>query len=91
MTHERTLAEIVSAVRLNGPTTPDELRYAVAAFDVALAQMDISRHHDQLNEYFKAAGLPPRQYVGEANDPEKPAAVEWYRQTIAICGGHDAL
>lgn len=37
----RTLSEITAAVRQGDPVTGDELRYAVVAYDVMVAQMEL--------------------------------------------------
>lgn len=74
-----TLSEIVAAVRLNGVVSGQDMRYAIVAFDVLMSQLHIDQHVAQLQEYFKAAEAPPREYAGHMNDPENPEAVEWYK------------
>lgn len=74
----RTLSEITAAVRQGDPVTGDELRYAVVAYDVMVAQMELPNNPDQLRHYFQAADNDPREYAGEANDPALPDARQWY-------------
>lgn len=74
-----TLDEIVAAVRTNDLVTGRDMRYAIVAFDVLMSQLHVDRNVEQLAEFFKAASSPPREYIGEANDPENPEAVEWYK------------
>ena len=74
----RTLNDIVAAVRSRQEVTEDELRYAVVAFDVLLSQMDLTNDLAKLTLFFEAAEQNPRTYIGEANNPDKQAAVEWY-------------
>lgn len=75
----RTLDEIVAAARLNEPLDLGEARYAITAFDVLLAQLDLDQDVARLQKWITAATMPPRDYIGEANDPREPEAVEWYR------------
>lgn len=75
----RTLDGIVSAVRTNETYTEDELVYAVVAFDVLLAQLDLSQDHERLLRWMTAATMDPREYAGEANDPANQEAVRWYK------------
>ena len=74
-----TLSEIVAAVRTNEPVTGRDMRYAIVAFDVLMSQLKVDQHIEQLQEYFKAAEMPPREYVGTANDFENTEAVEWFK------------
>lgn len=80
----KTLDEIVDAVRRGDEVEHDELRLAVVAFDVLLANLDLPQDHARLSKYMLAAGLPPRRYVGKANDPDQPEAVEWYVRMKAV-------
>ena len=83
----RTLDEIVSATRMGEPTTPEELRYAVVACDVLLAQLSLDVDPVRLAKYFEAAELPPIEYAGWDNDPENPDAVAWYRAMYELGSG----
>ncbi len=74
----RTLDQIVAAVRSGQAVPHDELRRAVVAFDVLLAQLDLPRDPKALAEYFRAAESVPAEYIGEANDPDNAEAVAWY-------------
>ena len=80
----RSLTEITYAVRRNEPATLDEMRYAIVANDVLLAQLHIAWNEHQLADFFAAAESCPKAYVGWDNDPENPEAVEWHRQNINI-------
>lgn len=75
----RTLDEIVASARLNELLDPDEARYAIVAFDVLLAQLNLDQDAERLKEWMVAATNSPQEYVGEANDPQNPDAVAWYR------------
>ena len=75
----RTLDEIVASARLNEPLDPDEARYAIVAFDVLLAQLNLDQDAERLKEWMVAATNSPQEYAGEANDPQNPDAVAWYR------------
>lgn len=75
----RTLSEITAAVRQAEPVTEEELRYAVVAYDVMVAQMELPNDPARLYHYFQAADNDPRAYIGEANDPAFAGAREWYR------------
>lgn len=74
----RQLHEIVTAARLGKPLSPDEARDAIIAFDVLMAQLNLPQDPQRLQEYFKAAELPPAEYYGWANDPKNPEFVAWY-------------
>lgn len=74
-----TLSEIVAAVRTNELVTGRDMRYAIVAFDVLMSQLKVDQNVTQLQEYFKAATTPPREYAGHMNDPENPEAVEWFK------------
>lgn len=73
----RKLHEITSAARLGETITDEEARLAICAYDVMLA--NLQHVPDALFEYFRAAELTPRQYIGPNNDPDNPEAVEWYK------------
>lgn len=75
----RTLSEITAAVRQAEPVTEEELRYAVVAYDVMVAQMELPNDPARLYHYFQAADNDPRAYIGQANDPAFAGAREWYR------------
>ena len=74
----RTLSQITAAVRQGDPATGDELRYAVVAYDVMVAQMELPNDPARLFHYFQAADNDPREYIGQANDPAFPGARQWY-------------
>ena len=78
----RTLKQITDAVRRNEGAIYAELFYAVVAYDVLLAQMNIAADQQQVAEFFKAAELPPHEYVGWDNSPDNPESVEWHRTHI---------
>lgn len=80
----RTLDEIVAAVRSNETYTEDELVYAVVAFDVLLHQLDLLGDAPRLQRYFIAAEADPRKFIGEANDPQNPEAVAWYKAMHSV-------
>lgn len=80
----RKLSEIVTAVRLGDPVETSELVYAVVAFDVLLAQLDLPNDVVRLQKYMQAAVSDPRVYVSPENDPAEPVAVEWYRTFMNI-------
>lgn len=75
----KTLDQITHAARVGAKLTVDELRFAVCAYDVLLAQLDVSRYPVQLSAYFQAAETPPEKYIGHANHPDDPGFQEWYR------------
>lgn len=74
----RTLDAITAAVRQGQDVTEEELRYAVVAYDVLVASLNLPNNPDQLRHYFQAAESDPRVFVGEANDPAFAGAREWY-------------
>lgn len=75
----RTLDEIVAAARLNEELDADDARYAIVAFDVLLSQLNLDQDAERLKEWMVAATNSPQEYAGEANDPQNPDAVAWYR------------
>lgn len=75
----RTLNEITAAIRSGGTYTEDEARYAVVAYDVMVAQLQVPENPVQLQHYFLAAESSPIEYIGWANDPDNPEAVAWYK------------
>jgi len=75
----RTLDEIVAAVRSNENYTEDELVYAVVAFDVLLSQLALDQDVTRLQHWMAAATQSPKDYAGEANDPNNPEAANWYK------------
>lgn len=81
----RTLDQITAAARLDEYASHVELQYAVAAYDVLLAALDLPSDPMRLAAYVSALQQSPRAYVGDANDPENPKAREWYR-AMALCG-----
>lgn len=81
-----TLDQIVDTVRRGGHADYEDLRLAVVAFDVLLARLDLPQNYEQLNKYMLAAGLPPRHYIGEDNDPDNPEAVEWFVKMKEVGG-----
>lgn len=80
----RSLDGIVAAARLNEPLEPDEARYAIVAFDVLLAQLNLDQDATRLKEWMVAATASPKEYVGKANDPAEPDAVAWYRAMHSV-------
>lgn len=87
----RTLSEITAAVRQGDPTTAEELRYAVVAYDVLVAQLELPNDPAKLYHYFQAADNDPREYIGEANDPAFAGAREWYRAMHGVGNAARAL
>lgn len=83
----RTLSQITAAVRQGDPVTGDELRYAVVAYDVMVAQMELPNDPARLFHYFQAADNDPREYIGQANDPAFPDARRWYTAMHGACDG----
>ena len=80
----RTLTEITDAVRRNEAVTEEELRAAVVAYDVFLAQIDITKYPEALAEFFKATDGDPRDYYGPENDPNRPEVAEWHTAFINV-------
>lgn len=80
----RTLDQIVAAIRSDTPYTEEEARYAVVAFDVLLSRLSLDQDVARLQEWMTAAILSPRVYAGQANDPENPEAVAWYRAMHSV-------
>jgi len=78
----RTLDEITTAVRRNEPVTTEEMRLAIVAYDVLLARFNIEQYPKLMHEYFIAGDAPLDEYVGGANNPDNPDAVEWHKNTI---------
>lgn len=74
----KTLEQITSAARRGEELTVDELRFAVCAYDVLLAQLQLDRDPEQLHAYFGASTTPPELYLGENNHPDNPDFREWY-------------
>lgn len=81
-----TLDEIVAAVRTNELVTGRDMRYAIVAFDVLMSELHVDRNVEQLAVFFKATESVPRDYIGEANDPENAEAVEWYKAMRGVSG-----
>lgn len=75
----RALDEIVAAARLNEELDPREARFALVAFDVLIADMQLEHDVAKLQAWMQAAVTPPDRYIGEANSPENAEAVEWMR------------
>lgn len=75
----RSLEDITDAVRRNEPATEDELRLAICAYDVLLAQLQLENNPVLLAEFFKAGEADPSTYIGPANDPRNPEAVAWHK------------
>lgn len=80
----RTLTQITDAERRGESVSHDELLYAVAAYDVLLAQFEIEKHPMQLAEFFKAAECDPQEYVGPANDQAEQRARDWHNAFINV-------
>jgi len=75
----RTLSDITDAARRGEPVTEEELRLAVCAYDVFIAQLELEKDPKQLAKFFVAAESGPREYTGPANDPE---VVTWHKAFI---------
>lgn len=80
----RTLQQITDAARRNEPATDEELRLAVTAYDVLLAQLELDKDPKQLQKFFVAAESDPRAYVGPANDPANAEARDWHKAFINV-------
>ena len=80
----RTLQEITDRARRNEPLTVNELRYAVCAYDVLLAQMDLPKNYQDLKLFMVAADIDPKEYIGIANDFIFPDVREWHKTMINI-------
>lgn len=80
----RTLHEITDAARRNEPATEEELRLAVCAYDVLLAQLEVENDPKQLEKFFAASTRAPLQFIGPANDPRDPDVVAWHRAFINV-------
>jgi len=78
----RTLQQITDAARRGEPATEEELRLAVCAYDVFIAQLELEKDPKQLQKFFVAAEADPREYIGPANDPDNPDAVDWHNAFI---------
>lgn len=80
----RTLDQITTAARQGLPASVDELRLAVCAYDVLMANLKVVENAVQLAEYFKAADTVPEIYLGPNNDPREPGVKEWHEAFINI-------
>ena len=80
----RTLQEITDACRRCEPVTGEELMYAVCAYDVLLAQLELERDPKQLQKFMVAAEADPRVYIGPANDPLNAEARDWHKAFINV-------
>jgi hypothetical protein len=80
----RTLTNITTAVRRGRWATVEELRYAVAAYDVLVAKLGVEREETTLAEFFAAAESDPREYIGWENDPQNPEFVRWHEERAAL-------
>lgn len=78
----RTLSDITDAARRGEPVTEEELRLAVCAYDVFIAQLELEKDPKQLAKFFVAAESDPREYIGPANDPDNPEVVAWHKAFI---------
>lgn len=78
----RTLQQITDAARRGEPATEEELRLAVCAYDVFIAQLELEKDPKQLQKFFVAAEAVPREYIGPANDPDNQDAVDWHKAFI---------
>ncbi len=81
-----TLTEITNAVRRGEPVSVDQMRYAICAYDVLLADMKISENATLLEKFFIAAEMEPKEYIGGDNDPDNPEFVAWHKAFINITG-----
>ncbi len=86
----RTLTQITDAARRGEDVSHGELLYAVVAYDVLLAQFDLSKHPVLMAEFFKAAEQDPREYVGEANDPAEQSVRDWHNAMINVGADNEA-
>jgi len=80
----RTLQEITDAARRNEEVTPRELIYAVCAYDVFLADIDIDQDTRILTKFFIAAEADPKEYIGPENDPFDTKVNEWHKAFINV-------
>jgi hypothetical protein len=78
----RTLDEMTRAVRRDEIVTDWELRYAVVAYDVMLAGMELEKDPVRLQKYMVAGDSCPKEFAGPANDPQNPESVAWHRAFI---------
>lgn len=84
---QRTLGQIVEAVRTGADVDLSDLIHSIVAFDVLMSQLHVDKHYPQLQEYLKAASLPPQEYAGWVNDPANPEAVAWYKAMLSVSAG----
>lgn len=80
----RTLQQITDAARRNEPVSELELRFAVCAYDVLLAQLELEKDPKQLQKFFVAAEADPRAYIGPANNPLNAEARDWHKAFINV-------
>lgn len=80
----RTLTEITDAARRGKAVSHGELLYAVVAYDVLLSRFQVEKYPVLLAEFFKAAELDPKTYIGPANDPAEQEAREWHETFINL-------
>lgn len=80
----RKLVEITDDVRRSLPVDEDELRYALCAYDVLLANLNLDKQPDLMAEFFRAAESDPKVYIGWENDPTNPGVVAWHQAMINV-------
>jgi len=80
----RTLQQITDATRRNEEATEEELRFAVCAYDVLLAQLELEQDPKQLQKFFIAAEADPRAYIGPTNNPLNAEARDWHKAFINV-------
>ena len=76
----RNLDEITAAVRLLEEVSVEEMARAIVAYDVLLAQLNLSRYPELLAQYFLAAETDVKEYAGPYNDYDIKENREWYRE-----------
>jgi len=87
----RNLEQITAAARIGGELTEKETRFALCAYDVLYAQITTENTAPLfIAEYFKAAETAVDDYVGEANSPENPEFIEWYKVMHKMCDDIEA-
>lgn len=80
----RTLQQITDAARRNEEVTEKEALYAICAYDVLLAQLELEQDVPKLTKFMTAAEMDPQVYIGRDNDPYNLDAVAWHKAFINI-------
>ena len=81
-----TLTEITEVVRRGEPVSIDQMRYAICAYDVLLANLKVNENATLLEKFFIAAEMEPKKYIGWDNDPDNPDFVAWHKAFINVTG-----